>query len=343
MSVQTPATISARTLGTASGGLAVSALGLGCMGMSEFYGARDDERSLDTLRRALDLGVTFLDSAETYGLGHNERLIARLIAERGRDAVTVATKFGIRREPGAYARGISNDPAYVREACEGSLGRLGTDRIDLYYIHRIESERPIEEPMEALARLVEEGKIGHVGLCEASPATLRRAHAVHPITALQSEYSLWTRDPELGAFDACAELGIGFVAYSPLGRGFLTGAIASTDALSEDDFRRANPRFARENIDSNRSIVRAMEGMAVDKGCSPAQLALAWTMARAEALGVALVPIPGTTRIANLEQNVGALGIDLTAEDLERLDALAPVGAAAGERYTAEGMKGVNA
>ena len=339
MTLLPPDTIPTRTLG----GLSVSALGLGCMGMSEFYGARDDEQSLATLHRALDLGVTFLDSAETYGLGHNEELIGRLIAERGRDAVTVVTKFGIRREPGAYARGISNDPAYVREACEGSLRRLGTDRIDLYYIHRVEAGRPIEELMEALAQLVEEGKVGHVGICEASPATLRRAHAVHPIAALQSEYSLWTRDPEGDVFETCRELGIGFVPYSPLGRGFLTGAITSTDGLADDDFRRANPRFQDDAIGSNLAIVETVKAMANEKGCTPAQFALAWVIARASVHGLPIVPIPGTKRASYLEQNVGALSVTLTTDDLARLDRAVPIGAATGERYTAEGMKGVNA
>ncbi|WP_299970238.1 aldo/keto reductase [uncultured Roseobacter sp.] len=324
------------------GALEVSALGLGCMGMSEFYGARDDARSLATLNRALDLGVTFLDSAETYGLGHNEDLVGRLIAERGRDAVTVATKFGIRREPGAYARGISNDPAYVREACEGSLRRLGTDHIDLYYIHRVEAGRPIEEPMEALARLVEEGKVGHVGICEASPATLRRAHAVHPIAALQSEYSLWTRDSEGEVIDTCRELGIGFVPYAPLGRGFLTGAITSTDGLAEDDFRRTNPRFADDALSANLAIVETLKAIAMEKDCTLAQLALAWVIAQGEVHGLPVVPIPGTKRASYLEQNVGALSVRLTADDLGRLHRAIPVGAATGERYTMEGMKGVN-
>lgn len=351
MTLPPPDTIPTRTLGRtnkdagahANGTLPVSALGLGCMGMSEFYGVRDDEQSLATLHRALDLGVRLLDSAETYGLGHNEELIGKLIAERGRDAVTIATKFGIRREPGAYARGISNDPAYVRAACEGSLRRLGTDHIDLYYIHRVEVDRPIEEPMEALARLVEEGKVRYVGICEAHPATLRRAHGVHPITALQSEYSLWTRDPEGEVFDTCRELGIGFVSYSPLGRGFLTGAITSTAGLADDDFRRANPRFADDAIGSNLAIVRTVRAMAEEKGCTPAQLALAWVIAQGDAHGLPIVPIPGTKRAAYLEQNVGALAVELTARDLERLDRLVPMGAAVGERYTAEGMKGVNA
>lgn len=331
------------TLGTHDGGLAVSALGLGCMGMSEFYGPRDDDQSMATLHRAVDLGVTFLDSAETYGLGHNEELVGRLIAERGRDAVTVATKFGIRREPGAYARGIDNDPAYVRAACEGSLRRLGTDSIDLYYIHRIEADRPIEEPMGELSRLVEEGKVRHVGICEASPASLRRAHAVHPITALQSEYSLWTRDPEAEVLETCRELGIGFVPYAPLGRGFLTGAMTSTDGLPEDDFRRANPRFADGNLDGNLLLVQAVQDMAEEKGCTSAQLALAWVLAQGRAHGVSIVPIPGTKRITYLEQNAGALSIALTADDLARLDRMVPVGAAMGDRYTHEGMKGVHA
>jgi len=331
------------TLGSETNGLAVSGIGLGCMGMSEFYGARDDTQSLETLNRAIDLGVTFLDTAETYGLGHNEELVGRVIAERGRDAVTIATKFGIRREPGAYARGISNDPAYIRTACEDSLKRLGTDYIDLYYIHRIETDRPIEEPMDTLSALVSEGKIGHIGICEASPATLRRAHAVHPITALQTEYSLWTREPEQDVLPVCQELEIGFVPYSPLGRGFLTGAMTSTDELAEDDFRRANPRFQKEAMDQNMGIVEAVQSMAREKGCLPAQLALAWVMKKGAGFGVNTVPIPGTKRCSYLEQNVGALSVELTADDIDRLDELVPIGAATGERYTAEGMKGVNA
>ncbi len=328
-----------RTLGAVGGGLQVSALGLGCMGMSEFYGARDDEQSMSTLNRALDLGITFLDTADTYGHGHNEDLIGRLITERGRDAMTIATKFGIQREEGAYARGLNNEPAYVRAACEASLKRLGTDRIDLFYIHRVEPDRPIEEPMGELAKLVAEGKILHVGVCEVGPETLRRAHAVHSITALQSEYSLWTRDPEDGPLALCRELGIGFVPYAPLGRGFLTGQMTSTDSLADDDFRRANPRFSRENIDGNLAIVRKVTELAREKACTPAQLALAWVLAQ----GDHIVPIPGTKRIAYLEQNAGALGVELTAADLERLDRLVPPGSAHGERYTAEGMKGVNA
>ncbi len=330
-------------LGPSNAPLKVSAMGLGCMGMSEFYGPRDDEQSLTTLNRALDLGVTFLDTAETYGLGHNEELVGRLIAERGRDAVTIATKFGILREPGAYARVISNDPAYIREACDKSLKRLGTDYIDLYYIHRIELDRPIEEPMEALARLVEEGKIGHIGICEASPATLRRANTVHQITALQSEYSLWTRDPEDGVFTACRELGIGFVPYSPLGRGFLTGAMNSTENLAEDDARRSIPRFEDANVSRNLFIVQAVQKMAEDKGCKPAQIALAWVIAQGQAHDVPIVPIPGTKRVQYLEENVSALSVELTPDDIEELNRLVPPGAAAGERYPAEGMKGLNA
>lgn len=337
------AKITTQRLGAANSGLTVSKIGLGCMGMSEFYGARDDVQSMETLNRALDLGVTFLDTAETYGLGHNEELIGRLLAARGRDAVTVATKFGIRREPGAYARGISNNPAYVRQACEGSLKRLGTDHIDLYYIHRIEPDRPIEEPMGELSKLVEEGKIGHIGICESSPATLRRAHAVHPITALQSEYSLWTREPEEDVFAVCQELEIGFVPYSPLGRGFLTGAMSSTNDLADDDFRRTNPRFKDGNLDGNMGILQALQNMAHEKDCTPAQLALAWVLKKGAVFGIGIAPIPGTKRTSYLEQNVGALSVDMTADDLDRLDRLVPIGAAKGERYTAEGMKGVNA
>ncbi len=292
MSVTVKEPLPTRTLGTVDGGLRVSALGLGCMGMSEFYGPRDDERSMATLNRALDLGITLLDGADTYGLGHNETLVGQLIAERGRGAATIATKFGIQREEGAYARGINNDPAYVRAACEASLKRLGIETIDLYYIHRIDADRPIEEPMEALSALVREGKVRHVGLCEASPATIRRAHAVHSLTAVQSEYSLWSRGVEGtdGALATCRDLGIGFVPYSPLGRGFLTGTMTSTDDLAEDDFRRANPRFQGDNLTANLTIVRAMEGLASQKGCTIAQLALAWVLAQ----GTDIVPIPGT-------------------------------------------------
>jgi len=335
--------IESLTLGSKKHGLSVSSIGLGCMGMSEFYGARDDAQSMETLNRALDIGVTFLDTAETYGLGHNEELIGRLISERGRDAVTIATKFGIRREPGAYARGISNDPTYIRKACEASLKRLGTEYIDLYYIHRIEKDRPIEEPMQTLSKLVSEGKIGHIGICESSPATLRRAHAVHPITALQTEYSLWTREPEEDVLPVCHDLEIGFVPYSPLGRGFLTGVMTSTDNLAEDDFRRANPRFQKSAMEKNMSIVRVVETMARDKNCLPAQLALAWAMKKGASFGVNIVPIPGTKRCSYLEQNAAALSVELTAADIAQLDNLVPVGAATGERYTAEGMKGVNA
>jgi len=331
------------TLGTFNGGLSVSNLGLGCMGMSEFYGEHDDEQSTQTLHRALDMGVTFLDSAETYGLGHNEKLIGRLIQERGRDNITIATKFGIRREPGAYARGISNDPTYVRQACENSLKRLGTENIDLYYIHRIEVDRPIEETMETLSKLVNEGKINHIGICEASPATLRKAHAVHPITALQTEYSLWTREPENDVLPVCKELNIGFVPYSPLGRGFLTGALSSTNELAENDFRRANPRFQKEALEQNMRIVHAIQNIAQDKRCSPAQLALAWVISKGKASGVNTAPIPGTKRISYLEDNVGALSVSLSADDLHRLDELVPIGAAVGDRYTEEGMKGVHA
>lgn len=313
------------------------------MGMSEFYGEHDDEQSLATLHRALDLGITFFDTAETYGLGHNEQLLGRLIKERGRDTMTIATKFGIRREPGAYARGISNDPAYIREACDNSLRRLGTDHIDLYYIHRIEAGRPIEESMQVLAQLVEQGKIGHIGLCEANPDTLRRAHAVHPIRALQTEYSLWTREPEVDLFATCRELGIAFVPYSPLGRGFLTGAITSTEALASNDFRRANPRFAGKALDANLPIAQLLQEMAAKKRCTAAQLALAWVLAQQSIHDLTLVPIPGTKRISYLEDNLGALSVTLDTDELAQLNQQVPIGAATGDRYTEEGMKGINA
>jgi len=330
-----------RTLGNVDGGLRVSALGLGCMGMSEFYGAHDDTQSMQALNRALDLGITFLDSADTYGLGHNEELIGRFIAERGRESVTIASKFGIQREPGAYARGINNDPAYVIAACEKSLKRLGIETLDLFYIHRIQTSRPIEEPMEALAQLVREGKIRHVGLCEVSPGTLRRANAVHPVTAVQSEYSLWTREIEGpgGILETCRELNIGFVPYSPLGRGFLTGTFNSIDHLDDNDFRRSNPRFTDKNLATNQAIAKSVSTMATHKHCTPAQLSLAWVLAQ----GKDIVPIPGTKQVAYVEQNVGSLAIQLTADDLARLNELVPPNAAQGDRYTVEGMKGVNA
>lgn len=330
-----------KTLGNVDGGLQVSAMGLGCMGMSEFYGAHDDTQSMQALQRALDLGITFLDTAETYGLGHNEDLIGRLIATRGHEGIAIASKFGIQREPGAYARGINNDPAYVIAACEKSLRRLGIDTLDLYYIHRIETSRPIEEPMEALSQLVRDGKVRHVGLCEVSPETLRRAHAVHPVTAVQSEYSLWTREVEAkgGVLETCRELDVGFVPYSPLGRGFLTGTFSSIDHLDENDFRRSNPRFQAENLAANQAIVKSVSAMAELKGCTPAQLCLAWVMAQGEDI----IPIPGTKQAKYVEQNVGALSVELTVEDLTKLDALVPPNAAHGERYTTEGMKGVNA
>lgn len=337
----TESSLPLRTLGNVDGGLKVSALGLGCMGMSEFYGAHDDKQSMQALHRALDLGVTFLDTAETYGLGHNEELIGRLVTERGRDAITIASKFGIQREPGAYARGINNDPAYVVAACEKSLKRLGVETLDLYYIHRIETTRPIEEPMEALAQLVRDGKVRHVGLCEVSPDTLRRAHAVHPVSAVQSEYSLWTREVEAtgGVLDACRELDIGFVPYSPLGRGFLTGTFDTTDHLDDNDFRRANPRFQDSNLAANQAIVNSLNAIAQQKGCTTAQLSLAWVLSQGEDI----VPIPGTKQARYVEQNVASLLVKLTSDDLANLIELVPPNAVYGERYTAEGMKGINA
>ena len=335
----TPQDLPRRVLGSGKHALDVPALGLGCMGMSEFYGPQDDALSMRTLEHSLDLGLNFFDTADTYGLGHNESLLARLIAAHGRDALTVATKFGIQREPGSYARAINNSPDYVRSACEASLRRLGTDHIDLYYIHRIDTSGPIEEPMQALSRLVDEGKIRHIGLCEVSAATLERAHAVHPITAVQTEYSLWTRDPEVSELQACRDKGIGFVAYSPLGRGFLTGTLNSTDALAEDDFRRANPRFSDTNISNNQRILDAMTLMAERLACSLAQLAIAWVLSR----GNDIVPIPGTRRSARLDENLGALGVTLSDGDIDELDRLIPHGSTAGARYTDEGMKGVNA
>jgi len=324
-----------RTLGTH--GLAVSELGLGCMGMSEFYGDGDDAESIATIHRALELGVTFLDTADMYGVGRNEELVGRAI--RGRhDDVVLATKFGNVRGPNGERLGISGRPEYVLEACDASLRRLGVDTIDLYYQHRVDPNTPIEETVGAMARLVEAGKVRYLGLSEAGSETIRRAHSVHPIAALQTEYSLWSRDPEDEILPTLRQLGIGFVAYSPLGRGFLTGQIQSPDDLAPDDFRRHSPRFQGDNFQRNLDLVGRVKEIAAEKGCTPAQLALAWLLAQ----GDDLVPIPGTKRRTYLEENVGAAGVELTKDDLARIDAAAPKGVAAGERYAQEGMALVN-
>jgi aryl-alcohol dehydrogenase-like predicted oxidoreductase len=319
-----------RTLGR---GLEVFAEGLGCMGMSEFYGATDEAEAIATIHRALELGVTLLDTADIYGPFTNERLVARAIAGR-RDEVVLATKFGNeRREDGSWV-GINGRPEYVRAACEASLKRLGVDHIDLYYQHRVDKTVPIEETVGAMAELAAEGKVRHLGLSEASPATIRRAHAVHPITALQTEYSLWSRDPEAAILPTVRELGIGFVAYSPLGRGFLAGRFRSPDDLREEgDFRHNHPRFQGENLEHNLGILRAVDAIAADKGVKPGQLALAWVLAQ----GDDVVPIPGTKHRAYLEENVAATSIVLDEDDLGRLDEAAPRGATAGDRYLSMG------
>jgi len=314
-----------RRLGTQ--GLEVSALGLGCMGMSEFYGTTDEGEAIATIHRALELGIDFLDTADMYGRGANEKLVGKAIADR-RDEVVLATKFGnVRNEDGS--REIRGDAEYVRQACEASLLRLGLDHIDLYYQHRVDRRVPIEETVDAMAELVVAGKVRHLGLSEASPETIRRAHAVHPISALQSEYSLWTRDPEDGPLETCRELGIGFVAYSPLGRGFLTGQIRSPEDFGEGDFRSYLPRFQGENLQRNLDLVMTVEQIAEEKARTPAQVALAWVLRR----GDDIVPIPGTKRRRYLEENAEAVDVELTDEELERLEEAFPQGAAAGERY----------
>jgi len=317
-------------------GREVFPIGLGCMGMSEFYGPTDEAESLRTLQAAFDAGVDSYDTADIYGFGDNEILLGRFLKSR-RDQVHLATKFGIVRRPGAYERRIDNSPDYIREACEASLQRLGTDRIDLYYLHRIAPEVPIEESVGTLARLIEQGKIGAIGLCEVSPETLKRAHAAHPVAAVQSEYSLWSRDPEQGMLAACRELGVSFVAYSPLGRGFLTGRIADPGQLAADDFRRSNPRFQGDNLAHNLELAERVRNFAQRKGCTPAQLAIAWLLAQ----GPDIIPIPGTKRTSYLKENLGAIEVSLDAGELAELSAALPPGAAAGERYTAEGMKGI--